>query len=113
MTETTKQVVPRDKDSVKNRDIQHTIERSESQEDKAALISSVKGGSFSMSIIFLLLKSIIFLSILFVIYMVATSSTEGVTPVDQIVDSINSAQVSPTTGVESGAPAPPYRESAP
>ena len=113
MTETTKQVVPRNKDSVNNRDIQHIIERRESQGDKAALISSVKSGSSSMSIICLLLKSIIFLSILFVIYMVATSSTEGVTPVDQIMEAINSAQVPPTTGVESGAPAPPSRESAP
>ena len=106
-------MVPRNKDSVKNRDIQHTIERSERQGDKAALNSSAKSGSSSMSIICLLLKSIIFLSILFVIYMVATSSTEGVTPVDQIMEAINSAQVPPTNGVESGTPAPPSRESAP
>jgi len=112
VTETTKQVVTRNKDGVETRDIQHTIERSESQGDKTALSSSAKSGSSRISsIICFLLKLIIFLSILFVIYVVATTPTEGVTPVDQIMDAINSAQVSPTPDVE--ADTPPPREPAP
>jgi len=114
VTETTKQVVTRNKDGVETRDIQHTIERSESQGDKTALSSSAKSGSSRISsIICFLLKLIIFLSILFVIYVVATSPTEGVTPVDQIMDAINSAQVSPTPDVEADTPPPPPREPAP
>ena len=66
----------RNKDGVETRDIQHTIERSESQGDKAALNSSVNIGSSRISsIICFLMKFelIIFLSILFVIYVVATT----------------------------------------
>lgn len=114
VTETTKQVVTRNKDGVETRDIQHTIERSESQGDKTALNSSVKGGSSKISsILCFLLKLVIFLSILFVIYVVATTPTEGVTPVDQIMDAINSAQTPPTPDVEAGNPSPPPRDPAP
>jgi len=114
VTETTKQVVTRNKDGVETRDIQHTIERSQSQGDKAALNSSVKSGSSKISsILCFFLKLVIFLSILFVIYVVATTPTEGVTPVDQIMDAINSAQTPPTPDVESGNPSPPPRDPAP
>jgi len=114
VTETTKQVITRNKEGVETRDIQHTIERSESQGDKAALNSSaISGSSRISSLICFLLKLIIFLSILFVIYVVATTPSEGVTPVDQIMDAINSAQVPPTPDVEAGASAPPPREPAP
>ena len=100
----------RNKDGVETRDSQHTIERIESQGDKAALNSSAKSGSSRMSsLICFLLKLIIFLSILFVIYVVATTPSEGVTPVDQIMDAINSAQVPHTPDVEASAPAPTPR----
>jgi len=106
VTETTKQVVTRNKDGVETRDIQHTIERSESQGDKAALNSSVKSGSRISSIICSLLKLIIVLSIVFVIYVVVTTPTEDVTPVDQIMDAINSAQASPSPEAVTRDPAP-------
>jgi len=111
VTETTKQVVTRNKDGVETRDIQHTIERSESQGDKAA----VKSGSsrISSTICFLLKYIIIPLCILFVIYVVVTTPTEGVTHVDQIMDAINSAQAPSTPDVEAGTPSPPPREPAP
>jgi len=115
VTETTKQVVTRNKDGVETRDIQHTIERSESAGEKAALHSQAKSsGSRISSIICSLLKFIIFFSILFIIYVVATTPTDGVTPVDQIMDAINSAQAPPATpDVEAGTPPPPPREAAP
>merc|ERR1719318_1417290 len=117
VTETTKQVVTRNKDGQETRDIQHTIERSESQGNKADLNTPVKSSSFRISsIICFLLKLIIFCSILFIIYVVATPPTDGVTPVDQIMDAINSAQAapaSPTPDVEAGNPPPPPREAAP
>eukprot|EP00092_Neocalanus_flemingeri_P040114 GFUD01043695.1.p1 GENE.GFUD01043695.1~~GFUD01043695.1.p1 ORF type:complete len:369 (-),score=117.55 GFUD01043695.1:437-1486(-) len=115
VTETTKQVVTRNRDGQETRDIQHSIERSESGGEKAALHSTVKPSSRISSIVCSLLKLIIFLSILFVIYVVATTPTDGVTPVDQIMDAINSAQAppgSPTPDVEAGHP-PPEREAAP
>jgi len=115
VTETTKQVVTRNKDGVETRDIHHTIERSENQGDKAALNTPAKSGSSKISsIICFLLKLIIFFSILFIIYVVATTPTDGVTPVDQIMDAINSAQASPTPDVEAAnPPPPPPREAAP
>lgn len=114
VTETTKQVVTRNKDGQETRDIQHTIERSESQGNKADLNTPVKSSSSRISsIICSLLKVIIFCSILFIIYVVATTPTDGVTPVDQIMDAINSAQAPPTPDVEAGNPPPPPREAAP
>lgn len=116
VTETTKQVVTRNKDGQETRDIQHTIERSESQGNKADLNTPPAKSSASRmsSIICSLLKVIIFCSILFIIYVVATTPTDGVTPVDQIMDAINSAQAPPTPDVEAGTPAPPPpREAAP
>lgn len=114
VTETTKQVVTRNKDGQETRDIQHTIERSESQGNKADLNTPVKSSSSRISsIICFLLKVIIFCSILFIIYVVATTPTDGVTPVDQIMDAINSAQTPPTPDVESRNPPPPPREAAP
>jgi hypothetical protein len=106
VTETTKQVVTRNKDGVETRDIQHTIERSESQGDKAALNSSVKSGSRISSFICYLLQLIIVLIIVFVIYVVVTTPTEDVTPVDQIMDAINSAQASPDVEAGTRDPAP-------
>ena len=52
---------------------------------------------------------IIFLSILFVIYVMATTPSEAVSPVDQIMGAINSAQVPHTPDVEASAPSPTPR----
>jgi len=94
VTETTKQVITRNKDGQETSDIHHTIDRSESSNggEKMALNSPVKPSSRIASFICSLLKVIIFCSILFIIYVVATTPTDGVTPVDQIMDAINSAQ---------------------
>jgi len=116
VTETTKQVITKNKDGRETRDIQHTIERSESGGDKVAFDTPAAKSSASRisSIVCFLLKLIIFLSIIFIIFVVATTPTDGVTPVDQIMDAINSAQPSPgAPTTEEEVPPPPPREAAP
>merc|ERR1711915_819790 len=94
VTETTKQVVTRSKNGRETRDIQHTIERSESKVDEDDLNTDVKSqGSKISSVIYFLLKITIICSVLFIIYVIASTPSDGVTPVDQIMDAINSAQV--------------------
>jgi len=115
VTETTKQVITKNKDGRETRDIQHTIERSESGGDKVGFDTPSKSSASRISsIICFLLKLIIFLSIIFIIYVVATTPTDGVTPVDQIMDAINSAQPPPGAPTsEEDVPPPPHREAAP
>jgi len=94
VTETTKQVVTRSKNGRETRDIQHTNERSESKGDEDELNTDVKSqGSKTSSVIYFLLKIIIICSVLFIIYVIAKTPSDGVTPVDQIMDAINSAQI--------------------
>jgi len=114
VTETTKQIITRNKDGLETSDIHHTIERSESNNggEKVAINMAVKPSSRIASFICSLLKIIIFCSILFIIYVVATTPTDGVTPVDQIMDAINSAQSAPD-GQDASPPPPPNRESVP
>ena len=113
VTETTKQVVTRSKDGRETRDIQHTIERSESKGDKDDLNTPIKSqGSKISSVICFLIKMIIICSVLFIIYVIATTPSDGVTPVDQIMDAINSAQVTGGSDVEEVEAIPP-RELAP
>jgi len=101
VTETTKQVVTRSKDGRETRDIQHTTERSESKEDNDDLDTHVKSqGSKTSSVVYFLLKMIIICSVLFIIYVIANTPSDGVTPVDQIMDAINSAQVTGASDVE-------------
>ena len=108
VTETTKQVVTRSKDGRETRDIQHTNERSESKGDKDDLNTPVKSqGSKISSVICFLLKMIIICSVLFIIYVIATTPSDGVTPVDQIMDAINSAQVTGGSDVEEVEAIPP------
>merc|ERR1711915_581880 len=113
VTETTKQVVTRSKDGRETRDIQHTIERSENKGEKDDQNTPAKSqGSRISSFICFLLKMIIICSVLFIIYFIATTPSDGVTPVDQIMDAINSAQVTGGSNVDE-VEAIPSREVAP
>merc|ERR1719499_2009730 len=95
ITESSKQVVTRSKDGrEETRDIQHTFERSESKGDKNDTITPVKSqGSKIYSVIYFLLKMSIICSVLFIFYVIASTPSDSVTPVDQIMDAISSAQV--------------------
>jgi len=113
VTGITEQVVTRNKDEEENRDIKHTNEINDSAGVKTDLHPQAKS---SESRIYFLIKIIIFISILCIIYVVFTTPTEGITPVDQIMDAINTAQANPITAnpdVETGNPPAPPSEASP
>jgi len=110
VTGITEQVVTRNKDEVETRDMNHTNENAGVKTDLHIQAKS------SEPRIYFLIKIIIFISILLIIYVVFTTPTEGITPVDQIMDAINTAQANPITAtpeVETGNPPAPPSEVSP
>jgi len=102
VTETTRQVITRDRDGKETKDTHHTIERTENQGINSENMSSSSSPSKISSTLYLLLKMIFLLLIVFVVYVMLTTPDGGVTPVDQIVDAINSAQKVPNEGNDLG-----------
>ena len=84
VTETTRQVTTRSKDGTETVDTKHSVERSESQ--------GVSGSrSLFSRLAYPLLKLAIFLTLLIGVYMVFTTPSDGVTPIDKVADIINNA----------------------
>jgi len=86
VTETTRQVTTRSKDGTETVDTKHSVERSESQG-----VSPNGSRSLFSRLAYPLLKLAIFLILLISVYMVFTTPSDGVTPIDKVADIINNA----------------------
>jgi len=86
VTETTRQVTTRSKDGTETVDTKHSVERSESQG-----VSPAGSRSLFSRLAYPLLKLAIFLTLLIGVYMVFTTPSDGVTPIDKVADIINNA----------------------
>jgi len=86
VTETTRQVTTRSKDGTETVDTKHSVERSESQG-----VSPSGSRSLFSRMAYPLLKLAIFLTLLIGVYMVFTTPSDGVTPIDKVADIINNA----------------------
>jgi len=83
VSETTREVITRNKDGTETRNIQRTVERSEN----GRVVSSQSG---CMKYLLLLLKAIALLAVLAGLYLAFTYKND--TPIDQIIDAVNHAQ---------------------
>jgi len=83
VSETTREVITRNKDGTEIRNIQRTVERSEN----GRVVSSQSG---CMKYLLLLLKAIALLAVLAGLYLAFTYKND--TPIDQIIDAVNHAQ---------------------
>jgi len=86
VTETTRQVTTRSKDGTETVDTKHSVERSESQG-----VSPNGARSLFSRLAYPLLKLAIFLTLLIGVYIVFTTPSDGVTPIDKVADIINNA----------------------
>lgn len=86
VTETTRQVTTRSKDGTETVDTKHSVERSESQG-----VSPKDSRSLFSRLAYPLLKLAIFLTLLIGVYLVFTTPSDGVTPIDKVADIINNA----------------------
>jgi hypothetical protein len=86
VTETTRQVTTRSKDGTETVDTKHSVERSESQG-----VSPTGSRSIFSRLAYPLLKLAIFLTLLIGVYIVFTTPSDGVTPIDKVADIINNA----------------------
>ena len=86
ITETTRQVTTRSKDGTETVDTKHSVERSESQ----GLSPSGSRSLFSR-LAYPLLKLAILLTLVIGVYLVFTTPSDGVTPIDKVADIINNA----------------------
>ena len=86
VTETTRQVTTRSKDGTETVDTKHSVERSESQG-----VSPTGARSLFSRLAYPLLKLAIFLTLLIGVYIVFTTPSDGVTPIDKVADIINNA----------------------
>jgi hypothetical protein len=106
VTESTRQVTTRAKDGSETVDTRHSVERTESSGAPAQK-------SFISSLLYPLLKLVILIILLVGLYVVFTTPSDGVTPMDKVIESINSALPPPETVEEvvmdahDGTDAPP------
>ena len=96
VSETTREVITRNKDGTQTRDIQRSVERTENGK---VVSSESKAGC--MKYLVLLLKLIAVLAVLAGLYLAFTYKNDDVTSFDQIIDAVNNAQA------EAGQEAPP------
>jgi len=94
VTETTRQVTTRAKDGTETVDTKHSVERSESDGSPPP-----KQISFCSRFLYTLIKLIIVSILLFGLYVVFTTPSDGVTPVDKVIETINNA-IPPADEVE-------------
>ena len=100
VSETTREVITRNKDGTQTRDIQRSVERTENGK---VVSSEPKVGI--MKYLVLLLKLIAVLAVLTGLYLAFTYKNDDVTSFDQIIDAVNHAQAE--AGQEAGQEAPP------
>jgi len=86
ITETTRQVTTRSKDGTETVDTKHSVERSESQG-----VSPSGSRSLFSRLAYPLLKLAILLTLVIGVYLVFTTPSDGVTPIDKVADIINNA----------------------
>jgi len=89
VTETTRQVTTRARDGTETTDTKHWVERTESTGAKPTTNASSK--PWISGLLYLLLKLIIVCILVVGLYVAFTTPSDGVTPVDKVLETINSA----------------------
>ena len=107
VTESTSQVTRRGQDGTETVDTKHSVERTESGGGEPASKKSLLSG-----ILYPAIKLAILLVLLVGLYVVFTTPSDGVTPIDKVADIINSALPPPSepaqeAAVPVGAPSVP------
>ena len=107
VTESSSQVTRRGQDGTETVDTKHSVERTESGGGEPAPQKSLLSG-----ILYPAIKLAILLVLLVGLYVVFTTPSDGVTPIDKVADIINSALPPPSepaqeAAVPAAAPSPP------
>ena len=96
VSETTKQVITRNRDGTETRDVQRTVERTEN----GRVVSESSGGCMKYLVKILKLSAV--LAVLAAVYLAFTNKNDEANSFDQIIDAVNTAQAE--SGQETEAP---------